>query len=163
MYKRQVHELQNKMSDETKRADKADFECKRAQEKLAALQREKEVRQNYWGDSYKINTECSWFYSLKTKGNCNLCMKISAVRNFITATRNVTFVSLHSTYITDSMCCDCDACRELWQRGTHWRRWMKRWSVLSSSMLKEGNPQTSHKPQGWRCCPCPQKSSKLFP
>lgn len=44
MYKRQVHELQNKMSDETKRADKADFECKRAQEKLAALQREKEVR-----------------------------------------------------------------------------------------------------------------------
>lgn len=44
MYKRQVHELQNKMSDETKRADKADFECKRAQEKLASLQREKEVR-----------------------------------------------------------------------------------------------------------------------
>ena len=43
MYKRQVHELQSKMSDETKRADKADFECKRAQEKLMAVQREKEV------------------------------------------------------------------------------------------------------------------------
>nr|XP_022318582.1 protein Hook homolog 3-like [Crassostrea virginica] len=42
MYKRQVHELQSKMSDETKRADKADFECKRAQEKLVAVQREKE-------------------------------------------------------------------------------------------------------------------------
>ncbi|XP_048759175.2 protein Hook homolog 3-like isoform X2 [Ostrea edulis] len=42
MYKRQVHELQSKMSEETKRADKADFECKRAQEKLVALQREKE-------------------------------------------------------------------------------------------------------------------------
>lgn len=111
----------------------------------------------------KLTLNALLFYFLKTKGNCNLCMKITAVRNFITATRNVTFVSLHSTYITDSMCCDCDACRELWQRGTHWRRWMKRWSVLSSSMLKEGNPQTSHKPQGWRCCPCPQKSSRLFP
>ena len=43
MYKRQVHELQNKLYDETKRADKADFEAKRAVEKMSTLQREKEV------------------------------------------------------------------------------------------------------------------------
>ena len=43
MYKRQVHELQNKLSEETKRADKADFEAKRSQEKMTTLQREKEV------------------------------------------------------------------------------------------------------------------------
>lgn len=42
MYKRQVHELQNKLYDETKRADKADFESKRAIEKMTTLQREKE-------------------------------------------------------------------------------------------------------------------------
>ncbi|KAJ8306098.1 hypothetical protein KUTeg_016643 [Tegillarca granosa] len=41
-YKRQVHELQNKISEETKRADKADFECKRSQEKMTTIQREKE-------------------------------------------------------------------------------------------------------------------------
>lgn len=43
MYKRQVHEIQNKLYDETKRADKADFERKRAVEKMTTLQREKEV------------------------------------------------------------------------------------------------------------------------
>ncbi|XP_071148505.1 protein Hook homolog 3-like isoform X3 [Mytilus edulis] len=42
MYKRQVHELQNKLYDETKRADKSDFEAKRAVDKMATLQREKE-------------------------------------------------------------------------------------------------------------------------
>ncbi|XP_021350901.1 protein Hook homolog 3-like isoform X2 [Mizuhopecten yessoensis] len=41
-YKRQVHELQNKLTEETKRADKADFEAKRAQDKMSTLQREKE-------------------------------------------------------------------------------------------------------------------------
>ena len=43
MYKRQVQELQMKTSEETKRADKAEFEGKRAQEKMSSLQREKEV------------------------------------------------------------------------------------------------------------------------
>lgn len=42
-YKRQTQELQSKMSDETKRADKAEFESKRLGEKMTALQREKEV------------------------------------------------------------------------------------------------------------------------
>ncbi|KAL3869534.1 hypothetical protein ACJMK2_042202 [Sinanodonta woodiana] len=42
VYKRQVHEVQNKLTEETKRADKADFEAKRATEKMATLQREKE-------------------------------------------------------------------------------------------------------------------------
>lgn len=41
-YKRQVHELQNKLTEETKRADKADFEAKRAMDKMSTLQREKE-------------------------------------------------------------------------------------------------------------------------
>lgn len=44
-YKRQMVELQNKGAEETKRADKAEFEHKRIQEKLTALQREKEVKQ----------------------------------------------------------------------------------------------------------------------
>ena len=44
MYKRQVQELQMKTSDETKRADKAEFEAKRIQEKMTSLQREKEVK-----------------------------------------------------------------------------------------------------------------------
>lgn len=46
MYKRQVHELQNKLYDETKRADKSDFEAKRAVDKMATLQREKEVKRH---------------------------------------------------------------------------------------------------------------------
>lgn len=43
MYKRQMHELQTKLSEETKRADKGEFENKRWQEKMATLQKEKEV------------------------------------------------------------------------------------------------------------------------
>ena len=43
MYKRQVQDLQSKVADETKRADKVEFETKRSQEKISALQREKEV------------------------------------------------------------------------------------------------------------------------
>ena len=46
MYKRQVQEFQIKMSEETKRADKAEFENTRQQEKMGMLQREKEVGQN---------------------------------------------------------------------------------------------------------------------
>ena len=42
-YKRQTLELQNKLADETKRADKWEFECTRVQEKFAIQQREKEV------------------------------------------------------------------------------------------------------------------------
>lgn len=43
MYKKQVQELQSRLSDETKRADKADFENKRALEKLSSIQQEKDV------------------------------------------------------------------------------------------------------------------------
>lgn len=46
LYKRQVQELHIKVSDETKRGDKAEFEAKRINEKMAALQREKEVKIN---------------------------------------------------------------------------------------------------------------------
>ena len=44
LYKRQVSELQTRSSEETRRADRAEFEIKRSQEKVSALQREKEVR-----------------------------------------------------------------------------------------------------------------------
>jgi len=43
MYKRQVQEYQIKAAEETKRADKAEFESKRHQEKLISVQKEKEV------------------------------------------------------------------------------------------------------------------------
>lgn len=43
LYKKQLLDSQTKSSEETKRADKAEFESKRTQEKLTALQREKEV------------------------------------------------------------------------------------------------------------------------
>lgn len=43
MYKTQVQELHLKLSNETKKADKAEFEFKRVMEKLSTLQQEKEV------------------------------------------------------------------------------------------------------------------------
>lgn len=42
MYKKQVAELHQKLSEETKRADKFEFEVKKGQEKILALTREKE-------------------------------------------------------------------------------------------------------------------------
>jgi len=42
-YKRQVQDLQLKITDETKRADKAEFEAKRHQEMAAVLAADKEV------------------------------------------------------------------------------------------------------------------------
>ncbi|XP_064625842.1 protein Hook homolog 3-like [Lineus longissimus] len=42
IYKKQVQELQTKSSEETKRADKSEFENKRLQEKITSLQRERE-------------------------------------------------------------------------------------------------------------------------
>ena len=42
-YKRQVQDLQLKSTEETKRADKAEFEAQRHQEKSAVLALDKEV------------------------------------------------------------------------------------------------------------------------
>ena len=42
-YKRQVHELHAKVSEETRRADKADFEGKRQLERVGQMQTELEV------------------------------------------------------------------------------------------------------------------------
>jgi len=42
-YKRQVQDLQLKSTEETKRADKAEFEAQRHQEKAAVLALDKEV------------------------------------------------------------------------------------------------------------------------
>uniref|UniRef100_A0A8C5GZJ0 Hook microtubule tethering protein 3 n=1 Tax=Gouania willdenowi TaxID=441366 RepID=A0A8C5GZJ0_GOUWI len=42
-YKRQVVELQNRLSEESKKADKNEFEYKRVKEKVDALQKEKDV------------------------------------------------------------------------------------------------------------------------
>ncbi|PIK59621.1 hypothetical protein BSL78_03476, partial [Apostichopus japonicus] len=41
-YKKQVHELHSNVSEETRRADKHEFEVKRLQEKMAQVQNEKE-------------------------------------------------------------------------------------------------------------------------
>ena len=46
VFKRQLQELQVKVVDETKRADKAAFEAKRSTDKLTTLQREKDV--SFW-------------------------------------------------------------------------------------------------------------------
>lgn len=43
LYKKQLLDSQTKFTEETKRADKAEFESKRTLEKFTALQREKEV------------------------------------------------------------------------------------------------------------------------
>ena len=43
LYKRQMSEVQTRCSEETRRADRAEFEAKRNTEKVVALQREKEV------------------------------------------------------------------------------------------------------------------------
>lgn len=43
LYKKEIAELHQRLTEETKRADKNDFECKNMQEKLSAIQREKEV------------------------------------------------------------------------------------------------------------------------
>uniref|UniRef100_A0A7N8X1F1 Protein Hook homolog 3 n=1 Tax=Mastacembelus armatus TaxID=205130 RepID=A0A7N8X1F1_9TELE len=43
MYKRQVVELQNRLSEESKKADKMEFEYKRVKEKVDSLQKEKDV------------------------------------------------------------------------------------------------------------------------
>uniref|UniRef100_A0A8C4IZJ9 Hook microtubule tethering protein 3 n=1 Tax=Dromaius novaehollandiae TaxID=8790 RepID=A0A8C4IZJ9_DRONO len=41
-YKRQAVELQNRLSEESKKADKLDYECKRLKEKVDSLQKEKD-------------------------------------------------------------------------------------------------------------------------
>ncbi|XP_009864472.1 PREDICTED: protein Hook homolog 3-like, partial [Apaloderma vittatum] len=41
-YKRQAVELQNRLSEESKKADKLDYECKRLREKVDSLQKEKD-------------------------------------------------------------------------------------------------------------------------
>lgn len=42
LYKKQISELHQRLNEETKKADKSDFECRKMQEKLNAIQREKE-------------------------------------------------------------------------------------------------------------------------
>uniref|UniRef100_H3C056 Protein Hook homolog 3 n=1 Tax=Tetraodon nigroviridis TaxID=99883 RepID=H3C056_TETNG len=55
-YKRQVVELQNKLSEESKKADKMEFEYKRVKEKVDSLQKEKE-RMRTERDSLKETIE----------------------------------------------------------------------------------------------------------
>jgi hypothetical protein len=43
LYKKQICELHQRLNEETKKADKSDFECRKMQEKLNAIQREKDV------------------------------------------------------------------------------------------------------------------------
>lgn len=46
---RQVVELQNRLSEESKKADKMEFEYKRVKEKVESLQKEKDVRKGKGG------------------------------------------------------------------------------------------------------------------
>uniref|UniRef100_A0A4W4HE84 Protein Hook homolog 3 n=1 Tax=Electrophorus electricus TaxID=8005 RepID=A0A4W4HE84_ELEEL len=55
-YKRQVVELQNRLSEESKKADKMEFECKRLKEKVDSLQKEKD-RMRTERDSLKETIE----------------------------------------------------------------------------------------------------------
>lgn len=45
----QVVELQNRLSEESKKADKLDFEYKRLKEKVDSLQKEKDVSIRHFG------------------------------------------------------------------------------------------------------------------
>jgi DNA helicase IV len=63
LYRKQIAELHQRLSEETKRADKNYFDCKNMQEKLSVLQREKE-RLIIQQDSLKETNEelrCSQF------------------------------------------------------------------------------------------------------
>ena len=51
-YKRQVQDLQLKSTDEAKRADKAEFEAKRHQEKATVLALDKEVKTDVFSISF---------------------------------------------------------------------------------------------------------------
>lgn len=53
----QVVELQNKLSEESKKADKMEFEYKRVKEKVDSLQKEKDVRRPYYVMNYKTHYE----------------------------------------------------------------------------------------------------------
>lgn len=55
-YKRQVVEFQNRLSEESKKADKMEFECKRLKEKVDSLQKEKD-RMRTERDSLKETIE----------------------------------------------------------------------------------------------------------
>ena len=44
LYKKQISELLQRLNEETKKADKSDFECRKMQEKLNAIQRDEEIR-----------------------------------------------------------------------------------------------------------------------
>ncbi|KAL0271024.1 UNVERIFIED_CONTAM: hypothetical protein PYX00_008269 [Menopon gallinae] len=60
MYKKQISELLHKLNEETKRADKMEFDSKKSQDKILALTREKEqltVERDYLKE---VNEELKW-------------------------------------------------------------------------------------------------------
>ncbi|PSN52024.1 Protein Hook 3 [Blattella germanica] len=69
LYKKQIAELHQRLNEETKRADKSDFECKKIEEKLTAAQREKE-RLIVERDSLKETNEELKCYQF-SGGNCS--------------------------------------------------------------------------------------------
>lgn len=68
----QVVELQNKLSEESKKADKMEFEYKRVKEKVDSLQKEKEVRRHTrcGGSAPPLLDTPSWLFctSMASKG-----------------------------------------------------------------------------------------------
>lgn len=71
VYKRQVLEVQNKLTEETKRADKFEFESKRSTDKISALQREKERLVTERDSLKEVNEElkCTQLQSVETNND----------------------------------------------------------------------------------------------
>ncbi|XP_066996837.1 protein Hook homolog 3 [Anabrus simplex] len=68
-YKKQAAELDHRLNEETKRADKMEFDCKKLQERLNAIQREKE-RLIVERDSLKETNEEMKCSQLQLRGSC---------------------------------------------------------------------------------------------
>lgn len=69
----QVVELQNKLSEESKKADKMEFEYKRVKEKVDSLQKEKEVR-------ICISAATGWLDELRPALRSLRSLELGAVR-----------------------------------------------------------------------------------
>ena len=79
VFKRQLQELQVKAADETKRADKAAFEAQRNSDKLAALQREKEV--TLFRFTFPILSLCEFSLEIQTRSSRLSPLNISCCRS----------------------------------------------------------------------------------
>ncbi|ESO94445.1 hypothetical protein LOTGIDRAFT_118217, partial [Lottia gigantea] len=114
--KRQNHELQTKLSDETKRADKIDFELKKSQEKMTILQREKERIIAERDSLTEMNEE------LKCMQVCN-----GNINNMGSTPQEMEMKThdFHSVLITHMLCVFCCFFREKLLRLEHENKMLK--------------------------------------